>query len=115
MGKCKNRLVMEHQPALVIRVLPGIEVLTELARSKIESFLPVRRSHLGRPNISHRHLLEGMIAVMQLVVAWRNVPTSFGPWQTVYDRYAEWVKKGIWAHIVAILGVVWASEPQVSL
>ncbi|HEU0128367.1 MAG TPA: transposase [Pseudonocardiaceae bacterium] len=86
-------------------ILPGIGALTEGAWSVIESFLPVRRSRLGRPHIPHRQLLEGMIAVMQLGLAWRSLPPSFGPWQTVYDRYAEWLKQGIWAQIVAILGV----------
>jgi transposase len=86
-------------------ILPGIGVLTDAAWSVIEALLPVRRSRIGRPNIDHRHVLEGMIVAMQLGVSWRSLPASFDPWQTVYDRYAQWVKQAIWMHIVPTLSI----------
>lgn len=93
--------------------LPGIRVLTDATWTVIETCLPPRPSRIGRPNSAHRHVLEGMIAVMRLGISWRSVPAAFGPWQTIYDRYKEWVKNGIWSQIVSILGI--ESEPVSNL
>jgi transposase len=32
--------------------------------------------------------------------SWRDLPASFGPWQTLYTRYRRWHKAGIWQHIL---------------
>jgi SRSO17 transposase len=85
-------------------VLPGIGPLTEAAWLRIAALLPARRTRVGRPTTPHRQLLEAMLAVMHQGVAWRSLPAALGPWQTVYDRYNEWVKSGLWAQIVPILG-----------
>jgi SRSO17 transposase len=84
------------------RSLPGIASLTDPHWQHIQAFLPPR-SRLGRPAIEHRQLLEGMVFVMQLGVSWHEVPLVFGPWQTVYTRYQEWLKAGLWTPIVSIL------------
>ena len=34
---------------------------------------------------------------------WREVPSTYGPWQTIYARYALWVRTGLWDRIAAIL------------
>ncbi len=32
-------------------------------------------------------------------VPWRDLPKRFGPWKTVYNRFANWARKGHWATI----------------
>ena len=59
----------------------------------------------GRPVVSHRQVLEGILFVMQLGLSWREVPPNFGPWQTSYTRYLEWRKAGLWTRIVSILAL----------
>jgi transposase len=41
---------------------------------------------------------------MHAGLSWPALPLAFGPWQTVYTRYKEWAKAGLWSQIVAILG-----------
>jgi len=31
---------------------------------------------------------------------WRNIPERFGPWQTVYDRFRSWTRRGLWDRIL---------------
>lgn len=31
---------------------------------------------------------------------WRDLPSRYGPWQTVYRRFAQWEKDGVWAKLL---------------
>ena len=31
---------------------------------------------------------------------WRDLPERYGPWQTVYRRFAQWEKDGTWARLL---------------
>jgi transposase len=35
---------------------------------------------------------------------WRDLPTAFGPWNSVYVRFARWADKNVWQSIFAVLG-----------
>ena len=91
-------------------LLPGIGVLSDTQWSLIELLLPAP-ARVGRPAVSHRHLLQAMLWVMQRGLSWHAVPPSLGPWQTVYTRYQEWTKADLWSRMVAILGPVPFSNP----
>jgi transposase len=36
-------------------------------------------------------------------VPWRDLPERYGPWETVYKRFARWQPDGTWARIEAAL------------
>jgi hypothetical protein len=38
-------------------------------------------------------------------LTWHSIPVHFGPWETVYTRYKQWLKSGLWTQITQILGV----------
>ncbi len=43
-----------------------------------------------------------MLYVLWTGCAWRALPRSvFGPWQTVYDRFAEWKRAGVFEQVWA--------------
>lgn len=31
---------------------------------------------------------------------WRDLPQRYGPWQTVYERFARWEADGTWARLL---------------
>jgi SRSO17 transposase len=97
-------------PLPVARGIPGLGNLTEERWQRISSVLPVRTTRIGRPTSAPRRLLEGMLWIMSHGRTWRALPPSFGPWQTVQGRYQQWVKGGIWAQVVQILGAAWPGE-----
>lgn len=47
-----------------------------------------------------KHAIRTVInAIMYLVkggIEWRMMPKDFPPWQTVYDHFSKWSKRGIW-------------------
>ena len=46
--------------------------------------------------------LDGMLYVLWTGCPWRAVPRAvFGPWQTVYDRFVEWKRAGVFEQIWA--------------
>jgi transposase len=48
-------------------------------------------------------MLAGMLWVARTGAAWRDLPVSFGPWQTVHGRYQRWRRAGLRDRIIAAL------------
>jgi transposase len=42
----------------------------------------------------HRTVLDGMFHVLHTGCPWRDLPERYGPWQTVYDRFARYRRDG---------------------
>jgi transposase len=87
----------------VARKLPGLGALTEPGWQQLALYLPHYQRHRGQRNLTPRAALEAMLWVMQRGVAWRTVPETLAAWHTVYTRYQQWVKAGIWQQVVHIL------------
>jgi transposase len=68
---------------------------------RLEPLLPpVRR--VGHPyDYSRRLVLEAIVHVMETDCGWRNLPSHFPPWQTVYTHLSQWRQRGIWDTIWA--------------
>jgi transposase len=73
----------------------------------IEPLLPPQRSGRGRPMRDHRQVVEGVIYRYRCGIAWRDLPRSFGPWQTVWKRHRRFSADGTWDKILAAV-VSWA-------
>jgi transposase len=69
----------------------------------IEPLLPPQRSGKGRPMRDHRQVVEGVIYRYRCGIAWRDLPGSFGPWQTVWKRHRRFSGDGTWDKILAVL------------
>ena len=41
-------------------------------------------------------VVEGMLYRLRVGCAWRDLPTCFGRWNSVYKKFNEWSKKGKW-------------------
>src|SRR4030095_12249234 len=77
--------------------------------NELEPLLPAPPSHAkgGGHRANDRTLLDGMLHVLWTGCPWRALPRAvFGPWQTVYDRFAEWQRAegfeqmwGRWLHL----------------
>ena len=73
--------------------------LMEVIWRRLEPLLPAVQ-RVGRPyDYDRRLVLEAIIHVMQTDCGWRNLPSHFPPWQTVYAQLSQWQKTGIWDKI----------------
>lgn len=48
----------------------------------------------GRPRKDNRMMLNGMLWIARSGAQWRELPEAYGPWQSVYARFAKWRDEG---------------------
>ena len=66
---------------------------------QIEDLLPSNGQRGGQWK-DHRRMIDGILWVLSDGGRWRNVPAEFGPWQSVYDRFRSWTRRGVWDRIL---------------
>jgi hypothetical protein len=89
----------QHAPVAVAPAAAQQQEETEVVWCRLEPLLPAQQRG-GRPyDHSRRLVLEAIVYVMQTDCGWRNLPSHFPPWQTVYAQLTQWRKTGIWAKI----------------
>jgi len=81
----------------------GEYTLTDEQWARIAPLLPPQKPPTGRPAHDHRTIVAGIFWVIRMGASWRELPTQFGPWQTIHTRYQRWRKTGIWQQILNAL------------
>jgi len=69
---------------------------------KIEAFLR-SDNHMGRPPKDDRLFFEAVLWWRRTGVPWRDLPSEFGPWKTVFNRFDRWAKTGKWNRLFVAL------------
>ena len=46
-------------------------------------------------------MVEGIIYRYRCGLAWRDVPSEFGPWQTLWKRHRRYAGDGTWDRVLA--------------
>jgi transposase len=83
---------------------PVVTPLTDEKWDCVRPLMPSQKPATGRPRRDHRQVLAGMLWVLGTGSSWRDLPEEeFGPWRTVYGRYREWRKEGLWQRIMEAL------------
>jgi len=77
--------------------------MTDEAWERIEPLLP-KQGRGGRWN-DHRTTLNGMFWILNSGAPWRDMPERYGRWQSIYDRYRRWTRKGLFDRILHRLHV----------
>ncbi|MEU7323640.1 IS5 family transposase [Streptomyces griseoviridis] len=54
----------------------------------------------GRPWRDHRQVINGVLRRLRTGAPWRDLPKRYGPWQTVYERFARREADGTWARLL---------------
>ena len=57
----------------------------------------------GRPSKDDRNFIEAVLWWHRTGVPWRDLPSEFGPWSTVFNRFDRWSKTGKWRRILEAL------------
>jgi transposase len=69
----------------------------------LEPLLPV--AVLGRPSLGRRKLIDGIRWRVRTGAPWRDLPSEYGPWQTVYGLFRRWQRDGTWPVLLTRLQV----------
>ena len=64
---------------------------------------PEKTGKRGHPRKNNRMMLNGMLWMNHSGAQWRQLPKRYGPWQSVYARFAKWCNDGIWEEIFTVL------------
>lgn len=75
-------------------------LLTDAQWTRIEPLMPSSDGHRGRPFRNHRDVVEGIIYRYRVGIPWRDLPTEYGPWQTVWKRHRAFSGDGTWDNIL---------------
>ena len=67
--------------------------LSDAQWDQIKDLMP-KSEGSGRPWKDHRLVLNGMMWILHTGAPWRDLPDSYGPHQTVYERFNSWRKDG---------------------
>ena len=67
--------------------------------SRIEHLLPGRPGTHGGVAKDNRGFLNAVWYVAKTGIPWRDLPDRFGKWDTVFHRFNEWCKKGVWKRV----------------
>jgi len=79
--------------------------LTDEQWSAVSAFIPVSTARTGRPARDPREMLDGILWILNTGAAWRDLPDSFGPWETVYYYFALWQRNGVFTRVLEALQV----------
>lgn len=77
-----------------------------VVESKISAFKNGRaleQRSPGRPPLDLDIILEAIFYRLRNSGPWRDLPTTFGPWRTIYGWYQIFDREGIWTEILRIV------------
>ena len=76
------------------------DVISDRVWAWIQPLLPSTTGKRGGQFRDHRQVIEGIIFKYRTGVAWRDVPTTYGPWQTLWYRHNAWANDGTWERLL---------------
>jgi transposase len=79
--------------------------LTGAQWERLEPLLPPATKTGGRNAKPHRLMVEGMLWVLRTGAPWRDLPSAYGPWQSVYTRFSRWSQAGVLARVFETLAL----------
>ncbi|MFV2113397.1 IS5 family transposase [Micromonospora sp. LOL_025] len=75
--------------------------LTDAQWQRLAVLLPAASTKGRPPKWEKRQLIDGIRWRIRIGSPWRDVPTEYGPWQTLYGLFRRWQRDGTWDRILA--------------
>ncbi len=77
--------------------------LTEAQWARVKPLLPPASKKGGRPGKPDRPMVEAMLWILRTGAPWRDLPSTYGPWESVYTRFSRWSANGVYALLMEVL------------
>ena len=78
--------------------------LTDAQWNLMKDHLPGKRSDPGRTAKDNRRFVDGVLWLARTGAPWRDLPERYGCWNSAFQRYSRWSKRGVWQRILEALG-----------
>ena len=76
--------------------------LTDAQWNRIKSLFP-KANKVGRPALNPRFVFNAILWILRSGARWRDLPTRYGNWNSVYHKFRQWCKLGIFENILQII------------
>ena len=73
--------------------------LTNAQWRRIERLVPGKKGDRGRHGEDNRLFVDAVLWLARAGAPWRDLPAEFGDWNTVFQRFRRWAKKGVWERV----------------
>ena len=70
----------------------------------IEPLLPGKKGDPGKTAEDNRLFVNAVLWIAKTGAPWRDLPERFGKWNSVFQRFNRWCKRGVWQRILDTLG-----------
>jgi transposase len=74
--------------------------LTDAQWNKIADVLPGKP---GRSGTDNRQFVEAVLWIARTGAPWRDLPASFGNWNSVFKRFRRWASRGVFERMFKAL------------
>jgi transposase len=72
---------------------------------RIKESLPGKAGSAGVTAADNRLFVDALLYRYRTGMPWRDLPEDLGGWKNTHRRFSRWVKRGVWAGILALLAV----------
>jgi transposase len=76
------------------------EILRDDQWQRIEGLLPGKPGDPGMTAANNRRFVEAMLWIAGTGAPWRDLPESFGNWNSTWRRFRRWTLKGLFETIL---------------
>ena len=66
---------------------------------RIKDILPGREGHVGVTAKDNRLFLEAVLWRVRTGLPWRDLPSEFGNWNSIFQRFRRWVRAGVFERL----------------
>jgi transposase len=74
-------------------------VVDDATWAKIEALLPGKASDRGVTARDNRLFLEAVLWRVRTGLPWRDLPSEFGNWNSVFQRFRRWAVAGVFDRV----------------
>ena len=71
------------------------KMLSDAQWARIEPLCAGKKGDRGRTGEDNRRFVEAVLWMARTGAAWRDLPPRFGKWNTVFQRFRRWARKGV--------------------
>jgi transposase len=70
---------------------------------RIAPLLPGKEGDPGRSGKDNRLFVEAVLWLVRVGAPWRDLPSEFGAWNSVWRRFRRWAQKGVFDRVFSEL------------